>query len=248
MRYPCKMPSLKYSIVVPAYNEAQYLPRLLDSIQTATSQLEDGTEVVEIIVADNQSTDETAAIARSRGCRVVAVERRAIAAARNGGAAAAAGEFLCFVDADTRIHPDTLASIDSRVSSGLYGGGAVGWKLERSSLGLRCTDTVVRVLTWLAGVNGGVVFCRRDIFNEIGGYNENKRYAEDVEFFRSMRKTSKKRGLKTLWKTNTPATISTRKFDRHGDWHMLYMWLWILRNRSMDKTVDNYWYNDSERF
>ena len=47
-----------------------------------------------------------------RGCRVIAVEKRVIAAARNAGARAARGEFLAFVDADAQVHPDTFVEID----------------------------------------------------------------------------------------------------------------------------------------
>ena len=236
------------SIVIPAFNEAVYLPRLLDSIDVARRRLVDELDTVEVIVANNGSTDDTAAIARARGCRVVDVEKRAIAAARNGGAAVAIGETLCFVDADLRIHPDTLAVISERMKSGLIAGGASGWALDRRSAGLTATVATVRALTWLAGVNAGVVFCLADVFREVGGYNENRRFAEDVQFFRDMRRAGKRRGLKTLLNVRTPAVVSTRKFDRHGDWHMFAMGLWILRNRSLDKTVENYWYDKDRRF
>ena len=236
------------SIVIPAFNEAVYLPHLLDSIDVARNRLTGVADTIEVIVANNGPTDDTAAIAHARGCLVVDVDKRAIAAARNGGAAAASGQTLCFVDADLRIHPDTLAVITDRMRSGRVAGGASGWRLDRRSAGLIATVATVRALTWLAGVNAGVVFCRRDIFREVGGYNENRRFAEDVQFFRDMRRAGKRRGLKTLLNVGTPAVVSTRKFDRHGDWHMFAMGLWILRNRSLDKTVENYWYDKDRRF
>jgi len=236
------------SIVVPAYNEAAYLPHLLDSIDEARRRYRGGGDSIEIVVANNMSTDGTAAVARSRGCIVVDVQKRAIAAARNGGAAVATGEILCFVDADLRVHPDTFNAIADCMQTGKYVGGAGGWVLERSSLGLAVTTLIVRSLTWLARVNGGVVFCRADVFRAIGGYNENRRFAEDVEFFLAMRKAAKERRLKTLWSTRTPAVVSTRKFDRRGDWHMLAMGFWVLRHRSVDKMVDDYWYDEDKRF
>ncbi len=242
------MKSTALSIVIPAFNEAAYLPRLLDSIDVARGKLVDGADTIEVIVANNGSTDDTAAIARSRGCVVVDVEKRAIAAARNGGAAVASGRTLCFVDADLRIHPDTLAVIADHMKSGRIVGGATGWVLDRRSAGLIATVATVRALTWLARVNAGVVFCRADVFREVGGYNENRRFAEDVQFFRDMRRVGNRWGLKTLLNVRTPAVVSTRKFDRHGDWHMFAMGLWILRNRSLDKTVEHYWYDKDRRF
>jgi glycosyltransferase involved in cell wall biosynthesis len=237
-----------FSVIVPAFNEADYLPRLLDSIDAARARFRSGRDAVEVVVADNRSSDTTAAIAAARGCRVVGVEKRCIAAARNGGASVASGKILCFVDADTRIHPDTFEAIANRMTTGRIVGGASGWTLERRSAGLVVTSAIARLLTWAGGINTGVVFCRADVFREIGGYNEARRFAEDVEFYWAMRAAGKHAGLHTIRQTGTPAVISARKFDRHGDWHMLYMWFWIIRNRSLGKTVDDYWYNAAKRF
>jgi len=73
------------SVVIPAYNEEVLLPRLLRSVQAAGDVFAKLARSVEVIVADNASTD----VARSFGCRAVTVERRVIAAVRNGGARAA---------------------------------------------------------------------------------------------------------------------------------------------------------------
>jgi glycosyltransferase involved in cell wall biosynthesis len=238
----------RFSVVIPAYNEAAYLPRLLDSITAARARYRGGADAVEVIVADNASTDATAALAARRGCRVVRVEKRCIGAARNGGARVATGDVLCFIDADNRIHPDTFNVIERRMARGRLVGGATGWTLERRSPGLLCTALVMRLAIGLLRINAGVVFCRADVFHDLGGYDEGRRYAEDVVFFRAMRAAGRRRGLGTVLSTEAPAVISTRKFDSHGDWHMLLLWLWILRNRSLGKTVDDYWYNESTRF
>jgi glycosyltransferase involved in cell wall biosynthesis len=68
--------------VIPAYNEEAYLPRLLDTIDEARLRSGGVSESIELIVADNRSTDATAQIAADRGCIVVTVERRAIGAVR----------------------------------------------------------------------------------------------------------------------------------------------------------------------
>ena len=105
---------MKFSIIIPAYNEEKYLPRLLESIETARSHYSGGRDAVEVIVADNCSTDRTAEVAAHHGARVVLVAKRRIAAARNGGALVATGEILCFIDADSAIHPQPLNSPFSR--------------------------------------------------------------------------------------------------------------------------------------
>ena len=80
----------RFSVVIPAYNEERLLPGLLDSIDAACEIYGGGSGAIEVIVADNASTDSTASLAASRGCLVVPVEKRVIAAARNGGARAGA--------------------------------------------------------------------------------------------------------------------------------------------------------------
>lgn len=81
----------RFSLVIPAFNEARYLPRLLDSVDQARHAYRGGPAEVEVIVADNMSTDDTAAIAAARGCKVTSVTKRVIGAVRNGGAAVATG-------------------------------------------------------------------------------------------------------------------------------------------------------------
>lgn len=239
----------RLSIVIPAYNEQGYLPRLLDSIAEAASLYVGGHENVEVIVADNMSTDSTGTIARGRGCQVVEVEKRTIAAARNGGAAVATGDVFCFVDADIVVHPDSFNAIDRMIRRENCCGGASGWVLERYSFGLRVTNVVAVALTRAIGISAGVVFCRADVFDEVGGYNENKSFAEDVQFFRAMRRIGKQRGLKAVFATGTPAVVSTRKFDTHGDWNMFRMFLWIpFRYGSLRRCVHAYWYDEDERF
>ena len=79
----------RFSLIIPAYNEEAYLPVLLKSVQKARARYTDGPEEIEIVVADNASTDATADVARSNGCRVVLENRRIIAAVRNAGSARA---------------------------------------------------------------------------------------------------------------------------------------------------------------
>jgi len=79
------------SVIIPCYNEAELLPRLLTSIETARRAFSGGSDAVEVVVADNASTDGTAAIAYARGYRVASSAIRRIGAVRNAGAAVARG-------------------------------------------------------------------------------------------------------------------------------------------------------------
>jgi glycosyltransferase involved in cell wall biosynthesis len=239
----------RFSVVIPAHNEARYLPPLVDSLDRARRRLPGGAGEVEVIVADNGSDDGTAAIAAQHGCRVVPVERRVIAAARNGGARAARGEILCFVDADMRIHPDTFLAIEPVMASPRTVGGATGVTLERWSLGLACTYAMFLPMVWLTGMDTGVVFCRRADFEAIGGYDERRPIAEDVVFLWALRRLGRARGARLVRLTAAKAVASTRKFDRYGDWHYFTRVLPRalaagFRPTRMQEMIDEYWYRD----
>ncbi|HEX5705241.1 MAG TPA: glycosyltransferase [Pyrinomonadaceae bacterium] len=117
---------MRFSVIIPAYNEEKFLPRLLESIKVAVSNYSGGLKKtvaqIEVIVADNDSTDGTAEVANQHGARVVHVAKRCIASARNGGARAATGEILCFIDADSAIHPNTFNEIERVMGTQRYVG------------------------------------------------------------------------------------------------------------------------------
>jgi glycosyltransferase involved in cell wall biosynthesis len=237
------------SLIIPARNEEFYLPRLLDTVDLARTRFRGGSDAVEVIVADNVSTDRTADIARQRGCRVVCVEKRVIAAARNGGARAARGEILAFADADNRIHPETFNAIDALMASGRVVAGATGVRLERLSVGIALTLSFFLPLVWLTGLDTGVTFCRKDDFETVGGYNENRRFAEDVQFLFDLKRLGRRRGQRLGRARSAKALASVRKFDRYGDWHyfaLIARGLWTMswRPHAMADWIHEYWYSD----
>jgi glycosyltransferase involved in cell wall biosynthesis len=237
----------RFSIIIPAYNEEAYLPRLLDSIDAARLNSASGSHTVEVIVADNASTDQTAEIARSRNCRVAFVTTRAIAAARNGRAAVAAGDILCFIDADSAIHPDSLNAIDAAMSDGRFVAGATGVALERWSPGLVATYCVMAPIAWATGMDTGIVFCRRADFETVGGYDETYLYGEDVRFLWALRTLGKARGQTLTRLSGVQALASTRKFDQKGDWHYFVLFFrtvvgFITGRRTDQMQASDYWY------
>ena len=93
------------SFIVPAYNEESELSSTLKALGASA---ESANQRYEIIVADDASTDATAVIAVQAGAKVISINRRQIAAARNAGAGTARGEYLFFVEleghqADSRV-------------------------------------------------------------------------------------------------------------------------------------------------
>jgi glycosyltransferase involved in cell wall biosynthesis len=236
----------RISLVIPAFNEARLLPRLLDSVAIARERFAARGGAVEVIVADNVSTDDTAQIAAARGCLVATVTTRAIAAVRNGGARAATGEILAFVDADSRIHPDSFIAVDEAMRSSRIVGGSTGCTLERWSVGLAVTFAVMLPMLWLTGIDTGVVFCRRADFERLGGYDESYRAAEDVMWLWKLKRDGASRRQRLVRLRHAKVVASTRKFDEHGDWHYFRFLVaapqFFLRGRKLSASWDRYWY------
>jgi len=232
--------ALRYSLIIPAYNEERLLPRLLDSVEVARAAYAKA-DAIEIIVADNMSTDRTLEIARIRGCRVASVEKRVIAAARNGGARVAQGEIVAFIDADSQVHPQTFVEIDRALATGRCVGGATGVRMERWSLGIAVTYAMIIPMVLLTGMDAGVAFCRKQDFDALGGYDESLLLAEDVAFLWALRKLGKQLGQRLMRVTRAKAIASTRKFDEFGEWHYFRFAGEYLRY-GKTKFADKYWY------
>ena len=244
-------PEAKISLVIPAWNEAALLPRLLDSIEVAKEHWrrsggDDGD--IEVILADNGSSDATAKIAAERGCIVVPVSKRVIAASRNGGAAAARGEILCFVDADSRLHPDCFLAVAQAMAEPDVVGGATGVTMDRWSLGIALTYALALPLVWLTNFDTGLVFWRRTDFQSLGGYDESRPFAEDVDFLLRLRRLGRSRGQRLVRLRGVKTVTSTRKFDAHGDWHYftqmpIQAWRLLRDRRSLNEFARRYWYD-----
>lgn len=99
---------IRFSIVVPAYNEAAYIGPTLRSLQQ-----QDYPGAYEIIVVDNNSSDATAAIAAGFGVQVLAEPQRGVCAARQRGSESAVGDIIVSVDADTSYPPGWLSRVDA---------------------------------------------------------------------------------------------------------------------------------------
>lgn len=242
---------VKISLVIPAWNEAALLPRLLDSVALARRRFGEAghaAEDIEVIVADNGSTDVTAQIACERGCRVVPVERRVIAASRNGGAAVATGDILAFVDADSILHRDCFLAVHAAMNAPRTVGGATGVTMERWSLGIALSYAAAVPLVWITGFDTGLVFWRRADFEALGGYDESRHVAEDVDFLWRLRRLGRPRGQRLVRLRGVKTVTSTRKFDRHGEWHYFTQmprlaWQLLRDRHAFNDYTRRYWYD-----
>jgi glycosyltransferase involved in cell wall biosynthesis len=241
-----EMPAV--TLVIPAYNEEALLPALLESVQASVAEWAHGPASLEVIVANNCSTDRTSEVALGHGARVVDVPVRGIGSARNGGAAAARGDLLCFVDSDSRIHPRTFGALTAAMDRPGVGGGATGVIPERWSTPLRLLSAMT-IPARIMGIDSGVVFCRRADFAAIGGYRGDLLVGEDVEFLWRLKLHARRQGRDLVRLKGVETITSTRKFDKHGHWRFLAALGGLAFHRAVSprrflRNVHRYWYED----
>ena len=215
------------SIIIPALNEEAYLPATLDSVRAGADHLRaccagDVQAVVDVIVVDNDSTDETAAVARNAGARVVHEPWRSIARARNTGARHAAGNVLVFLDADVAVPATLLRAIHETMSEPSCIGGGVDVDYRPRQLAVRLHLRAWRILGRLTGmVQGATQFCRKRVFEEIGGYDENVWIGEDVDFYWSLRRLAREEQRTVRLIREPRVRPSCRRFDKWPLWRVL---------------------------
>lgn len=201
------------SFIIPAHNEEQYLGRTLDAVDMAARALG---QPFEVVVADDASTDRTASIAREHGARVVSVEHRQIAATRNAGAWASTGEMLIFVDADTVVSEGAVRGAAEALLQGAVGGGCAFGFDGRLPLYGRVMAVVANPFYRAWGLASGCfLFCTRDAFCAVGGFDEGLFAGEEAALSRALRRQGRFVVLRES------VTTSGRKLRAHSGWEIL---------------------------
>lgn len=234
----------QFSIVIPARNESACIGACLESIEEAARNV---SGKIEIIVVLNRCTDDTGAIAEAHGAQVVCDDSRNLAKIRNAGERHATGEILATIDADSTMSPNMLAEIYGALRSGRYIGGGVPIHPERWSLGIIITALMIYAMV-PPGLSAGLFWCYRRDFEALGGFNEDLVIAEDIDFAKRLKACGRKmhRRFGTLWKTHV--TTSCRKFDRFGDWALVWRPIALWRGiHGVDTNVADRLFYDFER-
>jgi glycosyltransferase involved in cell wall biosynthesis len=171
---------LRVSVVIPAYNAASFVGEAIASIRAQ------GRQPAEIIVVDDGSTDQTAAVAAGLGSDI-RVLRQPVnlgpAAARNRGIEAATGTVIASLDADDLWPSDAMALLLSRLEQPPYPAIAAGRiKVIGEDLPARPIVEAADSLNGFA-LNFGCTIIRRQVFHEIGLLNAGLRFGEDTDWF-----------------------------------------------------------------
>lgn len=215
---------LAVSIIIPAYNEQDYLPRYLPTVFASAARWESaGGRTAEVIVVDNASTDATAKVASGLGAHVVFEPARNIAQVRNAGAAQASGRLLFFVDADTALPVEAVSAAVNAMDYGSHVGGAIPplYRCRRLSARALC-----RFWDWYRARHGGAQgvtqFCTAEAFEQLGGYCTDLYMSEDIEFFARLRALGERTGRDVVLLDELRVEPSTRRYDQWPTWRMLW--------------------------
>ncbi len=236
---------MKYSILIPAHNEEAYIGQCLQSIKDATEQI---SADVEIIVALNRCSDQTAAIAAGHQAVSVIENSKNLARIRNAAARAATGDIIVTIDADSRMSRNMLAEIAAHLATGKYIGGGVMIRPERWSLGIFMSLLTVLPFLLIHRVSGGLFWCYRNDFETVGGFNETLVSAEDLDFARRLKAYGKQTGRRFKTISRAHIITSCRKFDTFGDWYLFKHpgLVWNIMKGNHQKAADLFYY-DTDR-
>jgi GT2 family glycosyltransferase len=178
----------RVSFVVPVRNDPVRLKNCLDTIAAC----EYPKELVDVVVADNGSIDDTPAVAAAAGATVLSLPGIAVGEMRNRAAQAATGDVLAFVDADHELGPGWIRSaIATLQMSGVSAAGAPYLQPPNATWVQRCYDSFrdhsegVFDTPWLGSGNLAIW---RQTFLDAGGFDTTLETCEDVDLCQRLRR------------------------------------------------------------
>ncbi len=200
---------MKVSIIIPTYNEEEFLPDLLTSIQR--QYFDD----LEVIIADANSADKTREIAESFGCKIVPGGLPSVG--RNNGAKEAKGELLLFLDADSVLSNNYISSAIEEFE--LHNLGIAITQIVPLEKGFinqmthefanYMTKQISHIKPHGAGCYGILTY--KSLHEKVNGFDENLDFGEDTDYIERVAKVSRFKVLE-----NPRLLISTRRLEEEG--------------------------------
>ena len=234
-------------MVVPAFNEEKLLAASLASIRDAMSSFTAKGWVTELIVCDNNSTDRTAEIARAAGAIVVFEPVNQIGRARNCGAAAASGDWLVFVDADSHPSSELFAEVALTIESGncLFGGVTV--KMDGRHLFGRALTALWNAISRIGKyAAGSFIFCETSAFRKIGGFDNQLFANEEVDLSKRLRSVARATGKRSVILHRHPILTSDRKIRLYSSrelFRLIFRVTFTFRRTVRDREACHLWYD-----
>jgi glycosyltransferase involved in cell wall biosynthesis len=241
---------LNISVIIPAFNEERLIGETLRYVKAAMTAFTCRGWGTELIVCDNNSTDHTAELSRAAGAKVVFEPVNQIARARNTGAAVASGDWLVFIDADSRPSTELLAEVAESIEAGRCLAGGCTVRLEgdypMGNLITRLWNGISRVGCLLAG---SFIFCEADAFRQVGGFSQELFAGEELELSRRLKQEARPRKKRIVILHRHPLLTSARKVQLYTPWELILFFLKaaLSRNRSLTNRDECHLWYDGRR-
>ena len=193
------------SIIIPVLNEAKIIQSILNELQQHSQ--------VEIIVVDGGSQDNTVAVARQVGVKVISLLHKGRAAQMNAGANIARGDILLFLHADTKLPSNFVELVVKTLEPSDVVAGAFELAIDGEARSLRWIELLVKMRSRLFSLPYGdqAIFISKKAFINLGGF-ANLPIMEDFEFIKRIRRQGKI--------AIAPAVVVTsgRRWQKLGVW------------------------------
>lgn len=208
---------MQLSVIIPTFNEEEFLPSLLESLQKQTFK------DFEIIVADNCSVDDTREIAQKFGAKITKGGLPAVG--RNNGAKIAKGEWLLFLDADVILPPDFLEKTIEEISKTNFSAASCLIKpLSKKKIDKFLHKTAnfyfIVTETIFPHAPGFCIFAKKEIHELVNGFNEKVKLAEDHDYVSRISKIANFGFLRSV-----QIPVSVRRFDKDGRFNISIKYL-----------------------
>ncbi len=190
------MKETNISIIIPAYNEENFIEKCINSVKKQKTKLN-----YEIIVVDNNSTDKTKEIAKKQNIKIINEKKQGVGAARKTGTEHAKGEIVVHIDADTILYPNHLERVwkyfkeDKELAC--LGGQFVFyhaplWKNIFRKVFYKPLALFGRILSrGVIGPTGGNMAFRKDLYEKTEGFDLSLKFAEDVDICQKFKQYGK---------------------------------------------------------
>ena len=207
---------MRLSIIIPVLNEANTLPGLLAQLQAVRDA------GVEVVVVDGDSDDESCAIAERAHVRVVR-GARGRARQMNAGAAAATGDVLLFLHADTVLPANALPAIANAGAGEHVCWGRFDVHIDGDHPMLRIVAAMMNLRSRLTGIATGdqAMFMTRATFDKAGDFPDQP-LMEDIELSRRLCRIARPVCLRER------VVTSGRRWETRGVWRTIGL-MWLLR-------------------
>lgn len=217
------MSKLRYSVVIPALNEAAAIGRCIEAVRAENAE-------AEIIVADGGSADRTPLVAAEHGAAVCHAPRSR-GRQCNAGAKTATGDIIIFLHADTTLPPGAFEYLDGLFSDPEVKIGTFGLAFDRRHWLLGLISAYTSVHRGRQRFGDATITIRKEFFRELGGFPDQKLF-EDYELLRRAGRQSR------IHRFPLKVTTSTRRFEERGPLRQLVINSWFTTRYIMGTPPD----------